>query len=62
MAEAQQIYTRMVRLKSERAAETGANFYELDRRIQLLYDIYLEMRHTGQYLIHYPGRESEKAG
>ena len=57
LLEANRIYDRFVRLKQERVSGNYTNFYDLDRRMQILYDIYLEMKHTGQYLLHYPGRK-----
>ena len=56
LSEAQKVYARYMQLKEERASCICTNLYDLDRRIQILYDIYLEMKHTGQYLLHYPGR------
>ena len=57
LLEANRIYDRFVRLKQERVSGNYTNFYDLDRRMKILYDIYLEMKHTGQYLLHYPGRK-----
>ena len=56
LLEAQKIQGRYLQLKEQRASYVGTNFYELDKRIQILYNIYLEMKHTGEYLLHYPGR------
>ncbi len=58
LAEAERVYAHMIQLREQRKTGVQTNYYELDRRIQMFYDIYLEMKHTGQYLMRYPAGES----
>lgn len=50
LCEAEKLKSKVNRLKSELKAYRGDNARDINRRITMLYSMYLECKHTAKYL------------
>ncbi len=56
LLEADKVKKYLFRLKKQKSKGEQENEADLEKRIQMIYTIYLEMSHTGGYLLRYAKR------
>lgn len=61
LTEAETIQKRITALKAELRTASSSQSNELNRRIAILYTMYLECRHTGRLLAAHPATLREQA-
>ena len=61
LAEAAHLRERIAKLRAALQTATASETTDLNRRIALLYTMYLECRHTGLFLQEHPAAQRQRA-